>query len=63
MIAMYDLEDNIITIFDTYEECAKYFNTTKNVIHSYIYRQKKGILDKKLDKTNNRWVRLFKIEE
>lgn len=61
MIAMYDLEDNLITIFDNYKECAKYFNTSIEVIHSHICRSKKGKVDKKRDK--DRWCRLFKMED
>ena len=28
MITMYDLEDNLIQVFDSYKDCAKYFNTS-----------------------------------
>lgn len=63
MIAMYDLEDNLITVFDSYEECANYFNTTSSSLYSYICKNKKGTLDKKRDIANKRWYRLFKIEE
>lgn len=62
-IVMYDLEDNYICEFNSYEECARYFNTTKDVIQSYISKSKKGIWDKKLDKKHNRWVKLYKIKE
>lgn len=61
MIAMYDLEDNLITVFDSYKECANYFNTSKGVIKSYICRNKKGILNKKRYK--NTWCRLFKVND
>lgn len=60
-IAMYDLEDNLITVFDSWQECANYFNTSTGVIRSYICRQQKGQRDKKRYK--DKWVRLFKIEE
>ncbi len=60
MIAMYDLEDNIITTFDSYKECAKYFNTTVKVIQCYICRNKQGKIDKK--RWGNKWCRLFKID-
>lgn len=63
MIAMYDLEDNLITVFDTYKECAKYFNTSRAVIECHISRSKKGTVDRKRDIANKRWVRLFKIIE
>jgi len=63
MIAMYDLEDNFITLFDTYQECADYFETSKKVIQTYICKNRKGKIDKKWDKKNNCHVRLFKIEE
>lgn len=63
MIAMYDLEDNLITVFDGYKDCAEYFNTTRDVIKSYICKSKKGIVDRKRDTANKRWCRLYKIEE
>ena len=47
-IAMYDLEDNLITVFDSYRECARYFKTSIESIHCYICRSQKGIVDKKL---------------
>ena len=61
MIAMYDLEDNLVTIFDNYKECAKYFNTSIQVLHCYISRSKKGKVDKK--RGDNGRCRLIKIEE
>lgn len=60
MILMYDLEDNYICEFKNYKECADYFNTSVKVIHSHICRSKKGIVNKKRDFRNNRWVRLFR---
>ncbi len=63
MIAMYDLEDNLITIFDGYKECAKYFETTTKVIHCCVSRIKNGQRDRKRDKKSKCWVRLYKIEE
>ena len=61
MIAMYDLEDNLITIFDNYKECAKYFNTSIQVLHCYISRSKKGKIDKK--RYEKGWCRLIKMED
>lgn len=61
MIAMYDLKDNLVTIFDNYKDCAKYFNTSIRVLHCYISRSKKGKVDKK--RCDNGWCRLIKIEE
>lgn len=63
MIVMYDLEDNLITIFNTYKECAKYFDTSVKSIRCYISRNKKGTVDKKRDKKNQQWVRLFNFKE
>lgn len=62
-IAMYDLEDNYICSFWGCKECAKYFETSVKVIHCHICRSQKGIIDKKRDRKNHRWVRLFRIEE
>ncbi len=61
MIAMYDLEDNLITIFDTYKECAKYFNTSVDAIQSHICRSRQGKIDKK--KNGKSWCRLYRMEE
>lgn len=40
-IAVYDLEDNYITEFNSIEECAIYFKTTKQNIKNYIFKKKK----------------------
>lgn len=61
MIAMYDLEDNYLCEFKSYKDCAEYFNTSIEVIQCYICRNKQGLIDKKRDKKNKRWVRLFKL--
>lgn len=60
MIVMYNLEDNYLWEFKNYKECANYFNTTTKVIQSYISKSKKGIVNKKRNFKNKRWVRLFK---
>lgn len=61
MIEMYDLEGNYICEFKTYLECAKYFNTTRNVIRTHLSLSKKGEIHKKKDIKNNRWVKLYKV--
>lgn len=63
MIAMYDLEGNLITVFDNYKKCAEYFNTSIEVIHCHICRTKQGKVDRKRDIANKRWCRLYKIED
>ena len=63
MIIMCDSEDNYLCEFKNYKECANYFNTSTKVIHSYICKSRNGIIDRKRDFKNNRWVRLFKEEE
>lgn len=63
MISCYDLNDNLITVFDSYKECAKWFNTSTKVIQCYISRSRRGIRDKKFNKQDKKWYRLFKIEE
>lgn len=59
-ICMYDLDDNYICEFASYKECAEYFDTNVKVIHTYICKSKKGIIDKKKDKIHKRFVRLVK---
>ena len=63
MLALYDLEDNLITVFESYKECAAWFNTSIKCIHSYICKSKKGIIDKKRDKKNKQWYRIHKYKE
>ena len=63
MISCYDLEDNLIILFDSYKECAEWFNTSIKVIHSYICKSKKGIVDKKRHIRDGKWYRLYKVEE
>lgn len=61
MIAMYDLEDNLITCFESYKECAEYFETSVKCIYCYICRNRKGKVDKKRFRGN--WYRLFKVDD
>jgi len=63
MIAMYDLNDNILTVFENYKECAKYFNTSLNTLYSAISRMKTGEVKKKRDKKNKIWVKLYRMED
>ena len=63
MIAIYDLDDNLITTFDNYKQCAEYFNTSIGVIRSHLCRAKQGKTDKKRDLVHKNWCRLYKIEE
>ena len=39
-IAMYDKQDNYIRDFESIEDCALYFHTTKQVIRNYIFKEK-----------------------
>ena len=52
-IAMYDLEDNYITEFNSIEECALYFKTTKQNIKNYIFKKKKMKNEYRLFKFND----------
>ena len=52
-IAMYDLKDNYICDFDSIEQCALFFKTTKQTISNYIFK-KQNIKNKyNLFKINN----------
>lgn len=59
------MDDNYLMEFNDYIECAKYLDTTKDVIKTFLSRNKKGIVRKKRDKKNKRWVKLisFKLNE
>ena len=52
-IAMYDLEDNYIIDFNSIEECALYFKTTKQNIKNYIFKKKKLKNEYRLFKIND----------
>lgn len=59
-IAMYDEEDNIVTIFESTKECAKYFNTSMECIRSYFSNVKAGrIRNRKHDKKTCKWYKLY----
>ena len=62
MFAIYDMDDNLIYVCDTYKELAKYFNTTTNVMRTTISRFNLGIRKKKRT-TDGRWCRIIRMEE
>lgn len=37
-IAMYDEDDNIVTIFESRKECAEYFNTSRKCIDIFFQK-------------------------
>lgn len=52
-IAMYDIEtDELITTFDSYKECARYFNTSEQVIICNVMRKNRK-------RYNENWYRLI----
>ena len=63
-IALYDENDNIITTFENREECAKYFNTTRRYIDTFFSKVTRGIVEnKKLDKSNGRFYKLYQFKK
>lgn len=63
-IAMYDDKDNLITIFENRQECAKYFNTTKKCIDSFFSKVTSGIREnRKLDKSNGKYYKLYQYKK
>ena len=61
VISEYDLQDNLLRIFDTYKEVAETFETTTDVIQSTVSKIKSGKRDMTFDRELNKWVRLYKI--
>lgn len=52
-IAMYDIKtDELITIFDSYKDCANYFNTSVQVIICNVMRKNRK-------RYNENWYRLI----
>lgn len=62
-ISCYDLEDNLIMMFDNEEDCAKHFGVKIGCLRSYLTGVKKGELDKKKNKHDKKWYRLFRIDD
>lgn len=61
VLTYYDLNDNIIEQFDTYKECAAYFEVPVMNIINYIARQKKlGTNTRKWNKKTKIWGYLIK---
>ena len=60
IITCYDLEDNLIIAFDNEEDCSKYFGISVKCLRSYLSRVKSGELDKKKNKYDNKWYRIYK---
>lgn len=59
-IAIYDLEENLITTIEGYKEVAKYFNTSIGVIKNHMCLKRKDNRNKK--RLNGKWYRLEEIE-
>ena len=62
IIAEYDLEDNIIDYYETYEEIARRWNTTVESLRCEVSRIKSGKINCCYDKEKRIPVRLYKIE-
>lgn len=62
MFAIYDMDDNLIFVCDTYKELAKYFNTSTVVMHTTMSRFKSGIRKKKRT-TDGKWCTIIRMEE
>lgn len=60
VIAIYDLEDNLITILDGYKEVAKYFNTSVGVIKTHMCLKRQDKHRRKRFKGN--WYKLEEID-
>lgn len=62
MFAVYDMDDNLIYVCDTYKELAKYFNTSTVVMHTTMSRFK-SVLRKKKKTTDGKWCTIIRMEE
>ena len=62
MIIMYDLDDNILEVFNDTKDCAKYFNASVFAIHCHICRSRQGKIKRKRDMAHKRWVKLYREE-
>lgn len=60
LIAMYDMEENLVASFDSYDECASFIGVDRGDIMSYICRTRKG--DNRKKRFNGRWYKLYKVE-
>lgn len=60
LIAVYDMEENLVASFNSYNECAEYFKVSREDIMSYICRTRKGQNRKK--RLDGHWYKLYKVE-
>lgn len=61
--AIYDLEDNIITICENYKELANFFQKPKRSMESSVCRFTKGLIDKIRSNKDNSYYKVYKIKE
>lgn len=64
ILALYDLEDNLITVFKNTQECCDYLNIGNGCLRSFLSRVRNNIRPNKIrSKTENKWYQIFEIEE
>lgn len=61
MIAMYDMDDNLLFVFNTRQECAKYFDRSVRYIDCVLCKFRNEYVKKKRDFKNRRWVKLVEV--
>lgn len=59
--AVYDLEDEIVEVFDTGKECAEWFGIKSGVFRSAFCKMSKGYRDRIKNKNDNNWYRIYKF--
>lgn len=60
IFAVYDIEDNIVEVFDTGKECAEWFGIKAGIFHSAFCKLNNGTRDKIKNKNDDKWYKVYK---
>ena len=64
ILALYDLEDNLITVFDNATECSNYLNINRRCLDSFLSRVRNNKRPNKIRaKGANEWYSIYEIAE
>lgn len=58
VIAVYDMEDNNIGVYESYKECAEMYNLTAKQVRDITKRIRLGLAN--TGKLGNKYVRIYK---
>lgn len=64
ILALYDLEDNLITVFDNATECSNYLNINRRCLDSFLSRVRCNKRANRIkQKDTGEWYSIYEIAE